>query len=63
MLLRYLKSYICNSVAELRLLKKIKDKFKDYPAVAEEVEKRGLTAEQIHEDPTILLEILDKSLQ
>jgi len=27
------------------------------------VEKRGLTAEQIHEDPTILLEILDKSLQ
>ena len=38
-------------------------KFKDYPAVAEEVEKRGLTAEQIHEDPTILLEILDKSLQ
>ena len=33
------------------------------PAVAEEVEKRGLTAEQIHEDPTILLEILDKSLQ
>ena len=46
-----------------KLLKKIKDKFKDYPAVAEEVEKRGLTAEQIHEDPTILLEILDKSLQ
>ena len=46
-----------------QLLKKIKNKFKDYPAVAEEVEKRGLTAEQIHEDPTILLEILDKSLQ
>ena len=45
------------------LLKKISEKFKDYPTVAEEVEKRGLTAEQIHEDPTILLEILDKSLQ
>ena len=45
------------------IMKKIKNKFKDYPAVAEEVEKRGLTAEQIHEDPTILLEILDKSLQ
>ena len=49
--------------SQKKLLKKIKDKFKDYPAVAEEVEKRGLTAEQIHEDPTILLEILDKSLQ
>ena len=45
------------------LLKKISEKFKDYPTVAEEVEKRGLTAEQIHEDSTILLEILDKSLQ
>ena len=49
--------------SQKKLLKKIKDKFKDNPAVAEEVEKRGLTAEQIHEDPTILLEILDKSLQ
>lgn len=49
--------------SQKKLLKKTKDKFKDYPAVAEEVEKRGLTAEQIHEDPTILLEILDKSLQ
>ncbi|WP_308398247.1 hypothetical protein, partial [Prevotella sp.] len=49
--------------SQKKLLKKIKNKFKDYPAVAEEVEKRGLTAEQIHEDPTILLEILDKSLQ
>ena len=49
--------------SQKKLLKKIKDKFKDYPAVAEEVEKRGLTAEQIHEDPTILLEILDKRLQ
>ena len=49
--------------SQKKLLKKIKEKFKDYPAVAEEVEKRGLTAEQIHEAPTILLEILDKSLQ
>ena len=49
--------------SQKKLLKKISEKFKDYPAVAEEVEKRGLTAEQIHENPTILLEILDKSLQ
>ena len=49
--------------SQKKLLKKISEKFKDYPTVAEEVEKRGLTAEQIHEDPTILLEILDKSLQ
>ena len=49
--------------SQKKLLKKISEKFKDYPAVAEEVEKRGITAEQIHEDPTILLEILDKSLQ
>lgn len=49
--------------SQKKLLKKIKDRFKDYPAVAEEVEKRGITAEQIHENPTILLEILDKSLQ
>ena len=49
--------------SQKKLLNKISKKFKDYPAVAEEVEKRGLTAEQIHENPTILLEILDKSLQ
>lgn len=49
--------------SQKKLLKKIREKFKDYPAVADEVEKRGITAEQIHEDPTILLEILDKSLQ
>lgn len=49
--------------SQQKLLKKIRTKFKDYPAVADEVEKRGLTAEQIHENPTILLEILDKSLQ
>lgn len=49
--------------SQKKLLKKISEKFKDYPAVADEVEKRGLTAEQIHENPTILLEILDKSLQ
>ena len=49
--------------SQKKLLNKISKKFKDYPAVIEEVEKRGLTAEQIHENPTILLEILDKSLQ
>ena len=49
--------------SQKKLLKHIQNKFKDYPAVADEVEKRGITAEQIHEDPTILLEILDKSLQ
>ena len=49
--------------SQKKLLNKISKKFEDYPAVAEEVEKRGLTAEQIHKDPTILLEILDKSLQ
>lgn len=49
--------------SQKKLLKKISEEFKDYPTVAEEVEKRGLTAEQIHEDSTILLEILDKSLQ
>ena len=49
--------------SQKKLLKHIQNKFNDYPAVADEVEKRGITAEQIHEDPTILLEILDKSLQ
>ncbi len=49
--------------SQKKLLKKIREKFKDYPAVADEVEKKGITAEQIHENPTILLEILDKSLQ
>ena len=49
--------------SQKKLLNKISKKFKDYPTVAEEVEKRGLTAAQIHKDPTILLEILDKSLQ
>ena len=30
--------------SQKKLLKKISEKFKDYPTVAEEVEKRGLTA-------------------
>jgi hypothetical protein len=41
----------------------MKKDFKKYPQVYETVEKQGLTAEQISENPTILLEILDKSLQ
>jgi len=44
-------------------LKEMKKDFKEYPQVCETVEKQGLTAEQISENPTILLEILDKSLQ
>ena len=44
-------------------LKDMKKDFKKYPQVYETVEKQGLTAEQISENPTILLEILDKSLQ
>ena len=44
-------------------LKRMNKDFKEYPQVCEAVEKQGLTAEQISEDPTILLEILDKSLQ
>ena len=45
------------------MLKRLRKDFEKYPTVADEVEKRGLTSEQIHENPTILLEILDKSLQ
>ena len=44
-------------------LKDMKKDFKKYPQVYETVEKARLTAEQISENPTILLEILDKSLQ
>ncbi len=44
-------------------LKEITKDFKEYPQVREEVEKQGLTVEQIDEDPRILLDILDKSLQ
>ena len=44
-------------------LKDMDTDFKEYPQVRETVEKQGLTKEQIDKDPTILLEILDKSLQ
>ena len=44
-------------------LKSMSKDFKEYPQVCEAVEKQGLTIEQISENPTILLEILDKSLQ
>ena len=46
-----------------KCLKDMDTDFKEYPQVREAVEKQGLTKEQIDEDPTILLEILDKSLQ
>ena len=44
-------------------MRNMKKDFKAYPQVLEEIEKQGLTAEQINKDPKILLEILDKSLQ
>ena len=44
-------------------LKRMNKDFKEYPQVREVVEKQGLTAEQISKNPTILLGILDKSLQ
>lgn len=43
-------------------MRNMKKDFKPYPKVLEEIEKRGLTAEQINKDPKILLEILDESL-
>ena len=44
-------------------MRNMKKDFKAYPQVLEEIEKQGLTAEQINKAPIILLEILDKSLQ
>ena len=44
-------------------MRNMKKDFKAYPQVLEEIEKQGLTAEQINKDPKILLDILDKSLQ
>lgn len=43
--------------------KDLKKTFEKYPQVIEAIEKQGITAEQISDNPLILLEILDKSLQ
>ena len=43
-------------------LKELDKNFKGYPQVREAVERQGITVEQIDRDPTVLLEILDKSL-
>lgn len=44
------------------IIKNVKKEFKDYPIVAETIESEGLNADEIVQDPCILLEILDKSL-
>ncbi len=45
------------------IIKKAKKDFKEYPIVAETIEARGLTAEEIIKNPCILLEILDSSME
>lgn len=43
-------------------MKELKKDFANYPQFLETIEKQGITAEQINDDPIMLLEILDKSL-
>lgn len=45
------------------IIKNAKKDFKKYPIVAETIEARGLTAEEIIKNPCILLEILDCSME
>lgn len=45
------------------IIKNAKKDFKEYPIVAETIEARGLTAEEIIKNPCILLEILDRSME
>lgn len=45
------------------IIKNAKKDFKEYPIVAETIEARGLTAEEIIKKPCILLEILDSSME
>lgn len=45
------------------IIKNAKKDFKEYPVVAETIESRGLTAEEIIKNPCILLEILDSSME
>ena len=44
-------------------MKDLKKEFKKYPKFLEEIEKQGITAEQVSDNPIMLLEILDKTLQ
>ena len=44
-------------------IKELRKDFKDYPNVVETVEKENISEQQINEDPELLLEILDKSIQ
>ena len=45
------------------MMKDLKKEFKKYPKFLEEIEKQGITAEQVSDNPIMLLEILDKTLQ
>ena len=45
------------------IIKKAKNDFKEYPTVAATIEAEGFTAEEIVNNPWILLEILDKQLK
>ncbi len=44
-------------------IKELRKDFKDYPNVAETVEKENISEQQINDDPALLLEILDKSIK
>lgn len=55
-------SYIPSKKPSKSFVKNLKKDFKEYPVVAETVEAEGITAEQINQNPMLLLEILDKNL-
>ena len=55
-------SYIPSKKTSKKFIKNLKKDFKEYPFVAETVEAEGITAEQINQNPMLLLEILDKNL-
>ena len=44
-------------------MKDLKKEFAKYPQLLEAINEQGITAEQVSDNPIILLEILDKSLQ
>ena len=43
-------------------MKDLRKEFAKYPQVLETIKEQGITAEQVSDNPIILLEILDKSL-
>ena len=45
------------------IIKDARKNFKEYPVVAENIENEGITAEEIIDNPCVMLEILDKSLK